>query len=230
MPDDTVIYGLNLIEKHLSRKAVCRIHFDRDETDSYIIDVQPITSVYSSFPTKEQVLPLLPAGSHWDAARGWRSFFGVPFSTPDESWIVLGCEGVIVHRTRGSYPVFRGFLFPARAIPERELLEMANEITSATEGHVQRKSTYGIIESSSQSQEKHKQIEAWIIRRAVTSYHAGIRLLFRTLLLSEHQIPSRRTGIDYSYFLIATAPAIRERFSWRTRAWLKLYETLNDNP
>lgn len=230
MPGDTVTDGFDLIEKYLSRNAVYHIHFDRNETDSYVVDVWPSNSSWSNSLTKEQVLPLLPSGSHWDAARGWKSFFGLPFSTPAESWVVLGSESVVLHRTRGSYPVFRGLLFPSQAVPERELLEMANDIAPAVKDDIQQKGTYGVIAASSQSQEEHKHVEAWIIRRAVASYRAGVRLLFQTLILSEHQIPARTTTIDYSDFLAATVPTIREYFSWKTSTWLKLHERLNDTP
>jgi hypothetical protein len=230
MPGDIVTNGFDLIETYLSRNAAYQIHFDRNETDSYGVDVRPSNSGRSTLITKEQVLPLLPAGSRWDAARGWRSFFGLPFSTPAESWMVLGSEGVVAHRTRGSYPIFRGLLFPSQEVPEKELFEMTNEIARSTEGEIQPKRTYGVIAASSQSQEEHKYVEAWIIRRAVASYRAGVRLLFRTLVLSENEIPSRTIAIDYSDFLIATLPALHDCFSWRTNTWLKLHERLNDTP
>ena len=222
MPSNTVTEGLDLIEQFLSHNAAYRLHFDRDETDSYVINVRASEAGQDSLFSKEQVLPLLPVGSHWDAAQGWRSFFGLPFSAHGESWVVLGVEGVVVHKTRGSYPVLHGLFFPSRMVPESELLEMANKIAPSTESNTEPKKTYGVIAASSQSQEEHKHVEAWVIRRAVASYRAGVRLLFRTLVLSEDQIPSQTGEIDYSDFLIATVPAIRERFSWTTSAWLNL--------
>ena len=85
--------GLALVEA-LASFGSHRISFDRDTSDSYTLTLERLGATEEAGVgvgigraagqdvRKDQLLPLLPRGSRWHAALGWRSFVVLPFVVP----------------------------------------------------------------------------------------------------------------------------------------------------
>jgi hypothetical protein len=224
METNVVSEALHMVHNLLSEVAICTVCFRRDQTDSYSIELTPEDeSLRAGFGKKDAML-VLPKGSRWSPALGWRCFFGIPLQTESGTWLVLGAEGVMADEARGAYPVFHGYVFRFETIPKVQLLSLADSIDRG-QGSPTIAGGYGIIESGSLTPVDHRSLEARIIRSSVPSYEQGQHLLFRTLVLSEDQLPPNfllrrflwalytQMGIYYSHFLMATVPSISKNFS-----------------
>ena len=94
----------------LAGGAEWSVEFDRDADDNYFIRVDR-TGGHGADPHKEDVLPLIPKGSQWSPAQGWRSFFGRFMMARDQCWLALGGQRVVAHAFRGAFPRMRAHLF-----------------------------------------------------------------------------------------------------------------------
>lgn len=211
------------------------VEFDRDASDSYSIGIETQRPPPRGRDLgKNDVLPLLPLGSRWEPALGWRSFFARPFAWSGQTWWALGIQGVVRHETRGAYPVSKVALFPPQQFPHLGLEELASRLFSGRfpPGPV----TYGVLRASSETPAAHARVEAWMLGRAVAAHHARRPLIFRTLVLSEDEVPRlpmlnglvRALGMDEllemvgasPQILVATVPSIRKTFSSGARSSL----------
>lgn len=220
----------NLLDRSAYRFSHQKIVFDRDETDSFRTTREPEGA---GVPTKREVMDvLIPRGGRRPSAVGWRSFIARPFPTlalPDGA--AVGVDGVISHLSRGAYPFF--YCYVVRLCRVSGILnEIADSLRS---GHAEKHGTYGVVEAPSASPEDHVDIEAWMLRKAAASYRDHERLLLRTALLSEDEIPSDvpstfvgrgvgwlRAAQGPTRYLIASVPPIRREFSWWKRQQLEL--------
>lgn len=245
MFEEHVRVALDATQQAFGESCLWMVDFDRDASDSFAITISRGGSAFDGPELRKgDVLPLLPAGSRWEAAVGWRSFFGMPFRWAGSLRLAIGVEGIAKHASRGAYPVSRFAVFDFAHAPVGELAELA-ALLAPGGASIEVDATYGVVPSASASPRDHVAIDAWILSRAAASYREHRRLLFRSLLLSEDQIPAsktvkgrigsllggRRTSIDFDDFLLATVPSIRATFSFRARSWMKMYERKNqDNP
>jgi hypothetical protein len=236
--------GFELVERVAGSVALQRISFDRDETDSYRLSLEPLGEQAHPLPSKADILPLLPAGSRWVDAVGWRSFVALPFvaaQAPDA--LLIGAEGVVPHLTRGAFPIARAFLIPRKAAAA-VLQELAARIHGGPGLEETSALTYGVIASTARTPSEHHPYEAWMLRQAAACYRSASAFLLRTLLLSEDQVPgASTTGVSWlrhlagdrpalgrSQYLVATVPSLRERFSLSARIKLKLHEYVGPSP
>lgn len=251
VPDDL---ALQRVESYFARNASTSIAVNRNEQDSYAIYITPEGHDRTPYLIEADAIALLPAGSRWLPAVGWHSYFGIPFRFDGEMWLALGAEYVKQHHSRGATVSFLAFTFPLHSVPLRSLEELANELQSsqsvADRAKARRSvldraakvisdglgklrlhdSRYRVVNAGSRTPAEHVGVETRIIREAIESYGKRESLLFRTLILSENELPRspltlprnnaqslNRLRIDYQKYLAATVPALRGILSSRTR-------------
>ncbi len=231
----------------MSPNAAQCIEFKRDESDSFIIDLKILNTSHAQgeLVEKNDILPLLPAGSHWVRAEGWRSFFGTPFSFKGRLWLAIGMQGVRKHPTRGAYPIAKIYLFDFNSFHSEKMTQLASILSAGCSERGRSAPTYGIIASDAERPEEHISTECWILNKASASYRQGERLLFKTLLLSEDDLPPMKGPIDriksvfdhrdsllnYEQILFGTVQKIRDHFSAQARLRLMAYARVGfDNP
>jgi hypothetical protein len=215
------------------------ISFDRDQTDSFALTLQRLTRPDGADSLKDvrkdDLLPLLPRGSHWNPAVGWRSFVVLPFDIPGICAAAVGVEGVVPHASRGAFPIMRAFLMPAKSIPVA-LSQLAATLP-ATGGISELLDRRCFIKiSDARSPSEHERYEGPMLRAAAEAWRFGEQKLLRTLMLSDDQAPWPRRWTDklremaldsnHSSYLVATVPAIRAQFSRSTRLTLLRKEIL----
>lgn len=110
MGEEFVERGFDALDSILGPHASHRVELRRDATDSFAVSISTLDPL-GDLLSKEDVLPLLPVGSTWQTAIGWRSFYGVPFRRQTKLHLALGAEGILRHATRGAYPIAKVFLF-----------------------------------------------------------------------------------------------------------------------
>ncbi len=216
---------ISILAHATCESAYQHLRFDRDESDSYRIQLETGAASGRAL-TRAQVMPALPVGSRWTDAVGWESYVVFPsneLESPDVA--IVGIEYVVPHATRNAYPVFAGALVAMDAVPgilrsiaKRLVPEGAESPSSPVEA------TYGVVTSKSRSPAEHLPCAAWLLQAAATSFEADDPLLVRTLVLTEDEVPKARHLLSRS-LLLGTAPPIRSRFSASARAVLSLKAT-----
>jgi hypothetical protein len=238
--------ALALVEAVAPPLASHRIAFDRDATDSFVLALErlalpdgarePIgTNVVGKDVGKDDLLPLLPRGSSWNPAVGWRSFVVIPFELPGVCAAAVGVEGVVPHASRGAFPVMRAFLMPAENVPVA-LSRLAAGLPGTGRGAEWLERRCFIQISDARTPAEHQQHEGPMLRAAAEAWGFGEKKLLRTLLLSDDQAPWPRRWRDKlrelaedanpPSYLVATVPAIRAQFSRSTRLTLLRKEIL----
>lgn len=213
--------------------AEYRVRFDRDQSDGFSLNTDRVGNSFKKLDElpEDYVLSLLPNGSHWEQAEGWRSFFGVPCRLSDQLWLFFGATKVLDHPSRGAYPVTRIFLlnFDDNTFEDAfsQLIERIQPDVQESKGA---RPSYGAVIGDASSPEEHEQWEAWILRRALRAYRDSHLLFFRTALLSENELPALNlmnyfktdSGSETSPFtfgrsLYGTVPEIHGDFSWSSK-------------
>jgi hypothetical protein len=222
--------ALALVEA-IAPLASHRISFDRDETDSFALTLERLSLPKGSAAIepelqKDDLLPLLPRGSQWNPAVGWRSFVVLPFDVPGVCAAAVGVEGIVPHASRGAFPMMRAFLISAEKISVG-LSQLAALLPDAGRISELLYRRCFIKTSDARSPREHQQWEGAMLRAAAEAWRAAEPRLLRTLLLSEDQAPWPRHWTDQlrelaldadgPSYLVATVPAIRDQFSRSTR-------------
>ena len=209
---DAVRDGKSLLDEIFRPNAAIEIAFSRDEKDDFCIDAQLLPNA-DALPIDGGLMSLIPSGSRWDAARGWRAFFGRAISLSTGDYFMVGMEGVVGHPSRGAYPVMKAFGFtPAK--PPIDQLVLLEQRLHRTEDTCE-VGEYGVLRTGSRSPEEHVGVEAKVIRRAIEAYRSGNRFVFRTLIICESQVPRGPRGS-----LMATVPSITSAFRKRVKVKL----------
>lgn len=151
----------------------------RDEKDSYDISIHAGPGYCGDLLLKAaQLLELLPSGSNWAPALGWRSIYGMPLYVQEGQYIVIGVEEILRHPTRGAFPVvdinFYGELSRAT-----QALDTYFDGKALPQGPNYR----GVVSISDLDDYYAK--EPLLIAPALRAWAAGENALFRTLALSE---------------------------------------------
>jgi hypothetical protein len=236
-----VAEALALVEA-VAPLASHRISFDRDETDSFALTLERLrlpdaSAAMKAEPElkKDALLPLLPRGSQWNPAVGWRSFVVLPFVVPGVCAAAVGVEGIVPHASRGAFPVMRAFLISAEKISVA-LAELAASLPDAGRISESLHRRRFIKTSEARSPREHQQWEGAMLRAAAEAWRSGEAKLLRTLMLSEDQAPWSRQWTDTlreltldadgPSYLVATVPVIRAQFSPSTRFTLWRKELL----
>ena len=225
--------GLALVET-ISAFASHRISFDRDSSDSFAVTVDRLTSGPSGDVRKVDVLPLLPRGSRWNAAVGWRSFVVQPFELPGICDAAVGVEAVVPHPSRGAFPIMRTFLMHAESVSPA-LFQLAGALSAAVLAVGALGQRELVWSSAARTPPEHQHYEALMLSAIAGAWRRGERRLLRTIVLSDDQAPWTRswpenvraltTGGGPPY-LVATVPPIREHFSRSTKLALLWNEFL----
>jgi len=216
MTAEAVREGLNLLDQFFGGSAKGQVDFFRDKGDSFSIRILPLCDGDEWHLSEKEALSLIPEGSNWEVAEGWRSFFGHSLQTRSGLLFVIGAEGILPHKDRGAYPVMRAYTFAASKIPVTKMEALANKLSPGCSACG---SWRGIIKTSSNTPAEHQEVEGTIIRLAAAFYRSRQqpRLLFRTLILCASRLPRLRSS------LVATVPSIERTFSRadRLRTWLR---------
>jgi len=219
--------GIDLVDKFLAASARYRVVFGRGQDDSYVIDSASIRedAAFSANLSNDDMFELIPKGSLWASDIGWSRFLGIPFERGGRTWLFLGLEGVLPHSTRGGYPIVHGYVYLLAdcALYVDGLLALARELHS-TKKLWKPQSTaflYGTYKSDADCPERHRNAEAFIIRCAVQWYQDDSPLHFRTLLLSEDEMPGLRVMFT-NKIIIGHNETVDSSFSWVARKKLAL--------
>jgi hypothetical protein len=227
--------GLALIET-LAPLASHRLSFDRDAGDSFAVTIDRLQPVAADV-RNDDLLPLLPRGSRWNAAVGWRSFVVLPFESPGLHGAVVGVEAVVPHATRGAFPVMHGFIIRAEDVAPA-LGRLAAGLSSSGAGLAVGlpEQKWVIWTSDAQSPAEHQRHESWMIAATADAWRRGEPRLLRTVVLSDDQAPWSRSWADRLReaasggarrpYLVATVPPIRAQFLRSTRLALLWRELL----
>jgi hypothetical protein len=225
----------------LSHGAEHQISFERDSDDNYVIQVEnrvhgePVLS-------REDVLPLIPKGSQWSPACGWRSFFGRVATLRERPFLALGGQRVVRHASRGAYPVLRAALFSIPQTSPNTVLGRTAAYNTALSRAVQaiRRSTHqplvaipqdvsGVIATDDANPGQHVDIEASLMEAANTAYQFGKYMEFRTLIMCDSEVQEYRSkskllsSVTTGFFLLATVPSITRSLSKQSQKWLRDY-------
>ncbi|MFB6344914.1 MAG: hypothetical protein ABEK50_03965 [bacterium] len=230
-----------LLEEVVRDDAACRVDFDRDDTDSFSLSTEFFNRTHGLEDglSKTDVLPLLPSGSVWNRIKGWRSFVGIPYQFGDRLWLVLGLMKVREHKTRGAFPVASYYFLDFDSAPLDDILNrIVRNLKPTDQGQNSDKPAYGAVLGDARQPENHTETELWILRRAKAAYARDQRLLFRTAVLSEEEIPSKsyfdfftpnssldESPINFRRSLYSTIPEIYKQFSWQSK--LKVFLELD---
>lgn len=142
--------------------------------------------------TKSEILLLLPTGSRWSQAIGWRSIFGIPLQTRTHSWLVVGTIDIVSHLARGGFPVLNLHFFHSEKPPLVQLRNVANAIYTLSEADKKYRlgGVYGVIFTHSHSLKEHAPTESKILWQSAYRYENKESFLFSTLILSDDQLKS----------------------------------------
>ena len=194
------------------------VRFDRDGSDSYRIQIEPVAAGAGAVQ-RSHVMPVLPVGSRWADAVGWESHVVMPARLlPGLGAAIVGLEVVVPHASRGAYPVFAGAVVPEARVPA-VLRRLA--LALDPDGRPSEAATYGVVESASRSPAEHTRPAASLLRSCARAFEQRERLLTRTLLLTEDEA-IQTVSLLGTDFLVATAPGLRDRFSPEARLRLRL--------
>jgi hypothetical protein len=176
-------------ERLLKNGAWFEMTLDRDERDSYNLDVRKL-GAYGVDLSREELVDLLPPGSRWWQSIGWHSYFGLPFQRHQRHWLLIGAQAVLSHHKGGAYVVLKSFVFPeehTKQVSEnllalsRELCSISADLPSADE------SPNRIIITDIAAPAQFRQFEAHILFHAAAHYQRDPAFNFRTLILSEDE-------------------------------------------
>lgn len=225
--------GYEALDEAVAKQTGYKIDFGRDDTDSYNLNVSSLKDNSSTHdqPGNGDLLPLLPRGSAWEAARGWRSFFGVPYRFGENLWIAVGLRVVVGHDRRGAYPTSRFYLVPFEPESVATILDrLLNRLVDQPEAGGTVGPSYGAVRSGAREPGDHRSTELDVLRRARAAYREGIRLLFRTAVLTEDELPSSSflglfgsasspedSRLVFGRSLYATIPPVHADFDWSSR-------------
>lgn len=219
--------------RHLARAS---ISLYRDDSDSYSVQIEPLNGYDSGIPSKALVTnEILPSGSQWQQSLGWHSYVGIPFTVDRDRFITIGYESIIKHPTRGAYPIFGGLSFDFPFTPTlQEHLNNWYRQAILVSPHESVNDANGLIRAKSTSAQAHQSIEAYIVAKALEDYQNKIPLLFRTVILSESQMPDYGiknanpiASLKKTETLVATVAPIERHFSKGMKRQLDWFIQMN---
>ena len=195
------------------------ILFDRDETDSFRIRLEPVRADRRQL-TRSEVMPALPVGSRWADAVGWESYVVFPsLAHVEDAAVLIGLEYVVPHPSRGAYPVLAGVVVRAADVGGA-LSAIATGLDP--EDKAGRVPDYGVVASDAQSADEHRPIAAAILRAAGAAFVRGKQLKVRTAILTQDEVPLARTLLPFgaTSILLGTVSPLLSRFSWKAKGIL----------
>jgi hypothetical protein len=223
--------GFEILWNLLGDRAGYRVRFDRDKDDRFSLKTQTLTGKNYSIdpPPESQLLTLLPQGSNWSPALGWRSFFGVPYRHDGRLWLALGMVKILEHDHRGAFPKAEIYLLDVRAGDVRHIFDrLSNRVAEDGPGD-EPGPRYGAVLGNADEPAEHRELEGHILRSAGAAYADGNHLLFRTAILTENEIPGPRffrffsggateeSPLQFSRTLYGTVPSIYRNFRWSSK-------------
>jgi len=210
------IDAIYLLDRHFASEAAYKVEISRDRNDEYTFIFEILQKNAQSLDRKE-VLRLIPTGSHWSYLLGWRSFFGIPILTKNSRWLMLGVETAAPHPSRGSYLVYKAYIFPfpLTADVQQKIHAFAHEISSQCNDITRHSTPFGRIDTRSPTLAAHRPIEGQIVRLSLQQYARNIPFHFHTLATRREQLEQRRRDQ-----IVALVPSVAKQFPTQpTRSW-----------
>jgi hypothetical protein len=204
--------------------ATHRIAFFRDESDSYEIAIDPLGVALEATVTTKEVMAILPRGSSWSQAVGWRSIVGTWITAAGAELLFIGVISIEPHAERGAFPTVYGYMGCKPSPSLRRALEScASNVSSRPSRAVPDR---GVFWCDSRTPEIHRGIEAGVLHLAASRYTTPNRFQFRTLVLCDDDVPRKISSRD---FLVVTIPIIHDCFGWSARKWLQANRPIGGN-
>lgn len=218
--------AIRVIRDSLESRCSFSITLDRDDADDFRPEGAPGQTELAL--SLSEILSLLPNGSYWSYALGWRSFFIVqyPPSEPHQ-WTIIGFDGVVPHPTRSAYPVYYGCAFPFGRLPGSYIKDLATNLRLQSNirlGDSYYYPSFGLIESSSRDQGEHTEFEIQMLYRAAEIIKHYPDMQLRTLVYSDQQVLALNAN---STALIGVNEFFKERLSFRSRLKLRYIHLTN---
>ena len=231
-----------LLAHHAAKNAFLRFSINRDETDSYNLELEHYAAGING-PTSHlqsaDLMNLLPTGTSFRKLVGWRSIFGSQFLCGGVSVAVIGIEQIVAHPTRGAFPCSHIYIYPNLMIAADGLSLLMGELPAPARDAYLRNMIYPC---TSEAPIAHLVHEASTIACAIHSWKANRQFLFRTLLVDESTLrlpghpgpPFKRVSIrggefKYQGWLICTVRTVRDGLSLLTRTWMHFNESSDLN-
>ena len=191
---DTVIEAL---DAHAYEHALLKFSVDRDESDSYDLSLSRYALGNSGIASNLQssdLMNLLPTGTSFRKAVGWRNIFGAQFFCHSSSFAVIGIEQIVPHSSRGAFPRSSIYLYSDLALAAAGLRQLGSQLPMPVK---YANKWYGIYNCNSQTPDAHRAYEASTISCAIHHWTSGTRFLFRTLLIDESslRLPGHRSRL-----------------------------------
>jgi hypothetical protein len=224
--------AFDLLTEAFSGLAEYKVTFERDKSDSFTLALESLTEdLPDSYELdKTDVLPLLPSGSNWSQAEGWRSFFGIPCRFDENERLAIGLVEVKSHEQRGAYPVSSIFLTEINDSYLPNVFDRLVQQLKGVPGDSKELAPHrGAVRGTASTPDEYLGTELRILRRAREAYAKEERLLFRTAVLTENNLPpfsflnvfneqrDSELPFDYRSSLYGTIPSIYRTFSWSSR-------------
>ncbi len=223
--------GFEILREILGDRAGFQIVFDRNDEDKFSLNVSILTGVNKNIdrPPDPDLIDLLPEGSNWSQALGWRSFFGTPYEHEDQLWLALGLVKILKHDHRGAFPRSEIFLVNFESENLGELVHRIGKRVADVDKSEDPVPRHGALVGDAVHPSEHRKLEGQILRGAAYAYEDDSRLLFRTAVLTENEIPDPRflrffssepsdnSPLHFTETLYGTIPTIYQEFRWASK-------------
>lgn len=223
--------GFEILCEIFEGRTGFHVVFDRNEKDEFILNVRHLPGKSQSVdkPPESDLLDLLPQGSNWSQAIGWRSFFGIPYRFGERLWLALGLVKILEHDHRGAFPRSEIYLIDFQSEKLGELVNRIGNHITQEDGGDDSIPRQGALMGEAVEPSEHRQMEERILRGAAEAYAEGNKLMFRTAVLAENEIPNSRflrffsgestdeSAPQFSRTLYGTVPSIYRDFRWGSK-------------
>ncbi|MCW1967115.1 MAG: hypothetical protein KIH69_003200 [Anaerolineae bacterium] len=172
--------------------AWLEVVYDRDEQDKYYQEITCLKPFAQATTVETIARDLIPAGSHWHQFAGWHSYFGSPIKVAAWAGVAVGVQTTAPHPTRGHYLVYRAYIFPAHMLTEvaAQLSMLALRLPQVEPGRSEAVIQQGLWRTSNIQPAQHGFYERHLLNLAAQHYQSGRPFLFRSLAMSQSEIPN----------------------------------------
>ena len=172
----------------LRQSATYVLSFIRNEQDSFEINFEELSPPpLRDGLSRKDARVVVPTGSEWSNAVGWRSFFGIPLKKGNQDWYAVGVEYIKNHSERGAYPVVHAYFFHSTQKAKAAVSALLEYVSDGPF-----KSSYfeerGVIRIPAKSVDDYDWCEKWILKQTEYAYSLEKSLFFRTAMLHEDHL------------------------------------------
>jgi hypothetical protein len=178
-------------------------------------------------PGRDELLPVVPAGSRWSHASGWSSYFGWPLQAAGRHFWAVGAEEVQAAPDGTAFPLVRVYLHASHPAAILDALAATLDPGAAYGRPAPGEPGIVVVTMTGATPAACAGEQAALLRQAAAACASGGTPLYRTALLAEGEVlpllgmPHRPPrGVDRC--LLGAPEALCRTFSGRARATLYL--------